>query len=222
MKDYAPRRRSAKSTERSRQPPLLQSESSLAPAGLRHEREALLSRWTRRAPWILATLGLVAFAAIGARYYWRELRFRYIVVHHTVGVSGNLAYFRRIHMEERHWSDIAYHFVVNNGTYNTSMGEIEESNLWKERAPNHSTRIWYMNYFGIAVVMVGNFDRRPPPARQLDAAVGLLARLAREYDIPPDRIVGHREVQQTGCPGKYVDMVELRRLVAERLRNNAP
>lgn len=216
MKDYAPRRRRSapgakKQTKSERSPP------PTSAAGPRPRLESRLARWTRYSPWILAALGLLAFSAIGARYYWRELRFRYIVVHHTASNYGNLEYYRRLHVEERGWSDIAYHFVINNGTDNTSMGEIQESELWRERQPNHSTRVWFVNYFAIAVVMVGDFERRPPPARQQDALVGLLARLARDHNIAPERIIGHREVQNTACPGRYLDMVDVRAQVAARL-----
>lgn len=163
----------------------------------------------------LALIGLALFAT--ARYWWREMRWRYIVIHHTASDYGNLDYYRRMHVEERGWSNIAYHFVVNNGTANTTIGQIEESELWIERKANLSTRNWFVNYFSIAVVVVGNFQRRPPPPLQMEALVQLSARLSREYGIPPERIVGHREVQNTQCPGERLDMNVLRRAVTQRL-----
>lgn len=163
----------------------------------------------------LALLGLALFA--GTRYWWREMRWRYIVIHHTASDYGNLDYYRRMHVEERGWSNIAYHFVVNNGTANTTIGQIEESELWIDRKANLSTRNWFVNHFSIAVVVVGNFQRRPPPPLQMEALVQLSARLSREYGIPPERIVGHREVQNTQCPGERLDMNGLRQAVTQRL-----
>jgi len=153
----------------------------------------------------------------GARYWWREHRFRYIVVHHTASDYGDLKYYREVHQKERGWSDIAYHFLINNGTANTSMGQIEESDLWKTRSRNFSTKVDYINYFGIAVVLVGNFENHKVPPVQRESLINLLVRLAKTYDIPPDRIIGHRELQQTACPGKHLNMSEIRESVKKSL-----
>ncbi len=142
-----------------------------------------------------------------------------IVIHHTASDHGNLASIRKLHMEERHWSDIAYHFVINNGSMNTTPGQVEVSDLWHRRAGNFSTAIPYANQFGIAVVLVGNFEHRSLPSLQKQALVRLLANLAREHRIPPERIVRHRDLQQTACPGRHVNLAEIReevrRLMAE-------
>ena len=161
-------------------------------------------------------VALLAWA--GGNYWWKEMRWRYILIHHTASDIGNMDYYRKFHVEKRGWSDIAYHFVVNNGSMNTTIGEIEESELWKERKPNLSSRSWYANYFGIAVVLVGNFERHPPPALQQEALIKLLTNLALRYESPPERIVGHREIQNTACPGKHIEMNRVRAAVAENLR----
>ena len=100
---------------------------------------------------------------------------------------------------------------------NTTIGQIEESDLWKARKANLSTRSWYANWFGIAVVMVGNFERHAPAPLQQEALIRLLVNLSRNYNIPPERIVGHREIQNTACPGKYLDMHRLREAVRREL-----
>ncbi len=165
----------------------------------------------------LATIILLMVLLFGGNYWWKEMRWRYILIHHTASDIGNLDYYKKFHVEQRGWSDIAYHFIVNNGSMNTTIGQIEESDLWKARKANLSTRNWYANYFGIAVVLVGNFERHKPPPLQQEALIKLLTNLARKYDIPPERIVGHREVQNTACPGKYLNMNELRAAVRKNL-----
>lgn len=165
---------------------------------------------------LLLAVAAGAFVFLG-RHAWREWRWRYIVIHHTASDAGNLEYYRRLHKEERGWPDIAYHFVVNNGASNTVPGQIEESNLWKERSRGYSTRNTYVNMVGIAVVMVGNLERHAPTTLQYQSLVSLLVTLAREYDIPPERIIGHRELQQTKCPGQHLDMAKLREDVAREL-----
>ena len=155
------------------------------------------------------------------RYLWKEKRWRYIVIHHTASDIGNMDYYRRLHIKDKGWPDIAYHFVINNGSFNTTMGQIEESNLWKEKTLNYSTKVSYINYFGIAVVLVGNFDLHGVSPLQWESLVNLSATLAEEYNIPPERIVGHREIWETACPGKYLDMVRLREDVGKILQTHS-
>ncbi len=159
---------------------------------------------------IIAGIFLLILIIVSGRYYWKEKRWRYIVVHHTATDFGNLEFYRRIHMEEKGWPDIAYHFLINNGSSNTAVGQVETSDLWKSKSHHYSTKVSWINYFGIAVVLVGNFDAHDVPPLQREALINLLARLAREYDIPVKRIVGHREIWNTKCPGKHLNMIRVR------------
>lgn len=166
---------------------------------------------------VFLLLALALF--FSASYWWREQRWRFIVIHHSASDAGNLESIRKMHMTERGWSDIAYHFVVNNGTFNTAPGQVEISNLWIRRSANFSTRNSFANQFGIAVVLVGNFDKRPLPLLQKEALVRLLANLARTHGIAPERIIGHRDLQHTACPGQFIDLDEIRGRVARLLRD---
>jgi len=150
-------------------------------------------------------------------YYWREKRWRWIIVHHTAADRGNMEYYRELHQKERGWPDIAYHILINNGSYNTMPGQIEVSQAWLERSHHYSTKRTMFNYFGIAVALVGNFSRYPIPGLQKEALVELLARLATDHGVAVENIVGHGEVWTTECPGNRVDMQEIRSLVRERL-----
>lgn len=175
-----------------------------------------ISRKFRLRHWLLLLFVIGAFLFTG-RYLWREKRWRYIVIHHTASDAGNLEYYKRIHQTERGWPDIAYHFVVNNGASGTVPGQIEVSDLWRNRSRGLSTKITYINYLGIAVVMVGNLERHKPSTLQYQALVQLLANLSTDYKIPVDRMIGHRELQQTACPGKHLDLEKLRQDVSKKL-----
>ena len=165
---------------------------------------------------LLTLVALILF--FGGRYWWREGRWRYIVIHHTASDIGNMEYYRKLHVEKRGWPDIAYHFLINNGSFNTGVGQVETSSLWTERRHNYSTKVSYVNYFGIAVALVGNFDKHPPPRLQREALILHVTRLARQYNIPPERIIGHREVWPTACPGKHLHLEEIRAAVARNLK----
>lgn len=172
---------------------------------------------------ILAAAVLIAGALLyeGGRYLWREKRWNWIVVHHTASDFGNLAYFRDLHQREKGWPDIAYHFLINNGTAGTAAGQVEESNLWHDRDGGYSTKVHEVNQFGIAIVLVGNFEKHSVPDQQMEALLHLILRLKREHGIPLDHIVGHRELWATACPGKHLNMSEVRAKIAEMEKNDA-
>ncbi len=166
-------------------------------------------RFYQRPVFFIALAALV-FIFFSGRYVWREMRWRYIVIHHTASDYGSLEYYRKLHMQERGWPDVAYHFIVNNGSDDTTVGQVQESEIWQSRSHHYSTKNSFVNYFGIAVVLVGNFENHSVPAVQHEALLNLTVRLSREYGIPPERIIGHREIWATACPGHRLNMAEFR------------
>ncbi|RMG68813.1 MAG: N-acetylmuramoyl-L-alanine amidase, partial [Bacteroidetes bacterium] len=167
---------------------------------------------------LIVFLILLTFWPMG-RYLWREHRWRWIIVHHTGSDTGDLAAIRKLH-RQKGWKEAAYHFIINNGSRGTVAGQVQVTDRWKNRGNAGSTRRSYVNTFGIAVVLVGNLERHPPPLQQREALLNLLTRLARKYGIPPERIRGHGELQNTKCPGRYLDMPRIRREIQRRLAKN--
>ncbi|HMY45470.1 MAG TPA: N-acetylmuramoyl-L-alanine amidase, partial [Leptospiraceae bacterium] len=98
---------------------------------------------------------------------------------------------------------------------------VEESNLWHDRDGGYSTKVHEVNQFGIAIVLVGNFEKHSVPDQQMEALLHLILRLKREHGIPLDHIVGHRELWATACPGKHLNMSEVRAKIAEMEKNDA-
>lgn len=168
---------------------------------------------------ILISLLIILVLFFFIRYLWKEKRWRYIVIHHTASDYGNLEYYKKLHQEEKGWEDIAYHFIINNGTFQTIPGQIEESDLWKKKKSGYSTKNWLVNNFGIAIVIVGNLEEHPPLPQQYESLLNLILLLAKKYNIPPERIFGHREIQNTKCPGKYLNMAKIRKEIQNRLKN---
>ncbi len=168
---------------------------------------------------ILLLLGTIVII-IFLNYLWKEKRWRYIIIHHTASDIGNLEYYKKLHQEERGWDDVGYHFIINNGTYGTIPGQIEESDLWKKRKSGYSTKNWLVNNFGIAIVIVGNLENHPPLPQQYESLLNLVLKLSIKYNIPTERIFGHREIQNTKCPGKYLNLAKLR-LELENLKQNS-
>jgi N-acetyl-anhydromuramyl-L-alanine amidase AmpD len=69
-----------------------------------------------------------------------------------------------------------------------------------------------MNYKGIGICLVGNFNQERVSQKQLDSLAYLVNILREYYKIPIKNIVGHRQVNgaKTECPGKYFPWEEFK------------
>lgn len=119
-----------------------------------------------------------------------------IIVHCTASYEGNpltVADIRRMHVRDRHWSDIGYHYVCYlDGTVHNGR----DVNVSGAHCTGHNTH-------SIGVVYVGGLakngkakDTRTPA--QKEGLLKLLKELKRLY--PKATIHGHREYAKKDCP----------------------
>lgn len=157
----------------------------------------------------------------------------WIIIHHSASIDGvtrDWDAIRKYHMSYRHqgniiskeryeelrdagklgletpWSDVGYHFgieevdgkvVVHNGR---PVGEI-------------GAHCVGFNSKSIGICFVGNYDKEPPSSDKLFFGVSLCRQLMKQFRIPRDQVIGHREsypllkgpVVKT-CPGSAFDM----------------
>ena len=119
-----------------------------------------------------------------------------IIVHCTASYEGQpltVDAIRRIHMRERGWSDIGYHYVVY---LDGSIHDGRNVNISGAHCTGHNTH-------SIGVVYVGGLDKNGKakdtrtPA-QKEGLLKLLKELKRLY--PKATIHGHREYANKACP----------------------
>jgi LysM repeat protein len=137
---------------------------------------------------------------------------KYIVVHHSATSSGNAFRFDYFHRKVRHMErGMAYHFLIGNGR-GLGDGAIQPGSRWLLQQPGGHVRSEQMNEVAIGICLVGNFDKSPPTAKQMQSLTGLLRYLQGKYRVPRSRVIGHREVKgtHTKCPGKHLSLVSLR------------
>lgn len=152
---------------------------------------------------------------------------RYLVVHTAADARENGTYdttaadIERWH-RARGWSGIGYHKVVRRN------GRIEDGRA-ETVIGAHTLGL---NGQSLGICLSGHGDLQPMTQAQEQALIGLLVQLAQKYQVPPERIIGHREVNrlveqgQLGatyrtsktCPGTKISMVHIRSLVRKRLR----
>ncbi len=140
-----------------------------------------------------------------------------ISIHHSAHDSAKFAYaarsapataeiirgMRNYQVNEKHWEDIAYHFVID------PRGEI-----WEARPLRfQGAHVLGHNEGNIGICLIGNYEIRKPGAAQVKSIKWLVDYLRKKYGIPKNRIYGHEELKATDCPGKH-----LMRVVAELRR----
>jgi N-acetylmuramoyl-L-alanine amidase len=130
-----------------------------------------------------------------------------ITVHHSAKTTNEiggtsrasavdaLQKIQRVHVEERGFGDIGYHFLIDG-----------EGRVWAGR-----NMVWQgahssgaNNVANIGICLLGDFDRERPDAPALAALERLVDALAKRHRIPRSRVYGHQELRATECPGRFL------------------
>lgn len=113
------------------------------------------------------------------------------------------------------YSEIGYHKYI------------EESGMVRSGRPDGrvGAHVQGFNLKSLGICCSGHGDYEPFNPSQLKSLVSQCAAWCRLYDIEPSRVIGHRETPYYGgtavlktCPGKLVDMDQIRALVREAVR----
>jgi N-acetylmuramoyl-L-alanine amidase len=132
-----------------------------------------------------------------------------IVVHHAASPRNwGVEDLRKFHVESRGWVDVGYHYVISaDGTMRIGRP------VWDvgAHAVGHNTNT-------VAIVLIGDLSKTPPPQEQLGGLVTLLCDLALMFGVKRGSILGHNELSGTStlCPG--IEMDHVRALVDVELQ----
>ena len=149
-------------------------------------------------------------------------------IHHTAGTnsysrSQSAAIVRsiyRFHTKTRGWSDIGYNFLVDR------YGQIFEGRYGGMDRPVVGAHVKAFNRGSTGISLMGNFQNAHPTSSMITSLKRLLAWKLDVHHLPPaskvymkaaggdpkfveghrylfNRISGHRDGQQTACPGNY-------------------
>jgi len=158
----------------------------------------------------------------------------YIVLHHSATADGptvSWAAIEQFHREDpaHGWRDIGYMGGVEAVAPLDGPLRTYAYQGLVGRAPDEvaaACKEAEMNSVGVHLCFVGNFDLAPPPLRMLEVgARRFVIPWMREFGIPADRIIGHRDAglmagfdwrkgQYKTCPGTRFDIEMFRRMVA--------
>ena len=146
-------------------------------------------------------------AGLAAGAFWWPRRWRYIVVHHSGGASGDLALLKEVHRQRQAQDPVdmvAYHFVIGNGR-GMEMGEIAETERWQKSFWGAHVAQIDRNLRGIGICLIGNFETAEVPEAQYHALVELVRRLKAKHRIGDERVTLHGKTpgEETLCPGRH-------------------
>ncbi|XP_026501369.2 peptidoglycan-recognition protein LB-like [Vanessa tameamea] len=99
---------------------------------------------------------------------------------------------QNFHMDDRHWWDIGYNFAVGGD------GVAYEGRGWDVLGAH----ALHFNNVSIGICLIGDWSNSIPPTQQLKTAQALIAAGVEMGYIKNDyKLVGHRQVRDTDCPG---------------------
>jgi hypothetical protein len=119
-----------------------------------------------------------------------------VAIHHSASSVSNFQTMREIqdlHMDQRGWADIGYHFGID------ASGQIYEG----RRIGVRGASVAGFNEGVIGVMVMGNFEWEAPLDVQLAALQNLVNGLAETYQL--SHLSGHGEINiGTLCPGRFL------------------
>ena len=149
-----------------------------------------------------------------------------IVVHHTAfentpdtGEEGSFAIAREIqdlHMDKNGWLDSGQHFTISRTGY---IMEGRHRSLECLQAGNNmvvGAHTVGQNSQGIGIENNGIYVSEAPPDALYASLVSMCAYICTQYGLDPNEIYGHRDFNDTECPGEvfYGMLPQLRTDVA--------
>ena len=136
-----------------------------------------------------------------------------ITVHHEgytpvtftdpASTARRLEAIRATHVNDRGWSDIGYHYIIDRA-----------GRVWEGRDIRYQgAHVKDHNEHNLGILVLGNFDRQSPSDPQVRSLVNVLRTFVAHYRVPLGRVYTHQEIMPTSCPGRALQaqMVGLRR-----------
>jgi len=163
---------------------------------------------------------------------------RYIALHHSETLWGSLEYFDNVAKDKMVSQDLVskkytgFHYIINNGFHTL---EDFKANVYKpefdgliEEGRSQQTDGIHLNGFNhnsIAILIVGDFNKTSPTARQISSLLSLLTEKCYQYNLLVAKVIGHREGEviinnffSDPCPGKKFDTFSLRKELSKTIK----
>ncbi len=127
----------------------------------------------------------------------RKGEVEYLILHHEAAPSASVEQVHAYH-KGKGWGGIAYHLYVR-----------KDGTVYKGRPMEYrGTHTSNYNYKSIGICCEGNFENEKMGEKQFTALCEAIEYVLSIY--PRLKIIGHREVGATACPGKNFPLQEVK------------
>ena len=113
---------------------------------------------------------------------------------------------RTVHVRDRGWGDIGYHFIVDRA-----------GRIWEGRPIEYQgAHVSENNEHNVGILVLGNFEKQSPSNAQLQTLFSTTLKLKQMYRVQTKLVRSHQEIKPTSCPGANLQkrMDALRQYVA--------
>jgi N-acetyl-anhydromuramyl-L-alanine amidase AmpD len=152
-----------------------------------------------------------------------------VIVHHTA--TANVTDYSQAHsydlaqamqtyqMDTEHWIDTGQHFTISRGAFITEGRHGSLSGLLSGTQHVEGAHCTSQNTVAIGIENEGTYTTVDPSSAQYGALLDLITFICTQYGLRPYQIYGHRDFNNTECPGDrlYAMIPQLRRDVASRI-----
>ena len=130
-------------------------------------------------------------------------RWKYIVIHHSASYKGSASSIDKYHRDIKGWENgLGYDFVIGNGR-GSRDGQIEVGGRWNKQIKGAHAGDDEYNEYGVGICLIGNFEKNRPTRSQISSLVYLIKYLQKRCNIPKRKIIMHRDIKDTVCPGRH-------------------
>ena len=145
-------------------------------------------------------------------------RWKSIVIHQSNADEGNAYSINQKNQERGLGDEGDPHFIIDNGTRGKAVGQIELGMPWLKQLEAGPCPISekQSQKGTISIVLIGNFNEKGLPDKQLNSLVFLTKTLEEFYRIKSENVLWHDEM----CPGKYFPEKEFLRRLEEYKPNS--
>lgn len=134
----------------------------------------------------------------------------YLVIHHTATANTSdgsreaaldlATMIQKGHINQG-WGDTGQHFTMSRGGYLLEGRHGSHHALAAGQTFPLGVHTLGFNAYALGIECEGLYMVNPPPQSLYAGLVHLAAYICQQYELPPSRIVGHRDVVKTSCCG---------------------
>ncbi len=125
----------------------------------------------------------------------------HIMIHHTAHSTWDIYDVHNYHKTGNGWVGIGYNFFID------TLGQV-----WEGRGLHIGAGATGYNYNSLHICFAGNFENTNPTKKQIESGKELVKYL---LSLCPKnvKIIGHRDIGKTACPGKNFPLDEFKNIM---------